>query len=64
MIFSYLLIIIKIKHKAPCYLVLVYLARAFDTLDHNSLSIGLNDIDIHSQVHSWFSILFHLEHLW
>ena len=32
----------------------IFLSSDFDTLDHNILSIGLNEIRIHSQVHSWF----------
>ena len=40
--------------KAPCYLLLLDLSSDFDTLDHNSCSIRLNEIGIHGQVHSWF----------
>ena len=47
-------ILIYIDNKATCYLVLVYLSSDFDTLDHNILSIRLNEIGIHGQVHSWF----------
>ena len=47
-------ILIYLDNKAPCYLVLLDLSSAFDTLDHNILSIRLNEISIYSQVHSWF----------
>ena len=47
-------ILIYLDNKAPCYIVLLYLSSAFDTLDHNILSIGLNEIGINFQVHSWF----------
>ena len=39
---------------SPCYLVLLDLSSAFDTLDHNIHSIRLNEIGIYGQVHSWF----------
>ena len=48
------LIINDIINKSICYLVLLYLSITFDTLDHNILSIGLNEIGIHSKVHIWF----------
>ena len=47
-------ILISLDNKAPCYLVLLDLSSAFDTLDHNILSIKLNEIGIYGQVHSWF----------
>ena len=47
-------ILIYIGNKAPFYLVLLNLSSAFDTLDYNILSIGLNEISIHGQIHSWF----------
>ena len=47
-------ILIYIGNKAPCYLVLLNLSSAFDTLDYNILSIRLNEINIHGQIHSWF----------
>ena len=47
-------ILIYLGNKTPCYLVLLNLSITFDTLDHNILSIGLNEIGIHSKVHSWF----------
>ena len=40
--------------KGPCYFVLIDLSTAFDTLDHNILSIIPNEIGIYGQVHSWF----------
>ena len=46
-------ILIYLCNKAPCYLVLLNLSSAFDTLDYNILSIGLNEINIHGQIHSW-----------
>ena len=54
---SYLIInniLIYLDNKAPCYILLLYLSSAFDTLEHNILSIGLNEIGIHCQVHIWF----------
>ena len=48
MIFSYILVI------APCYLVLLNVYTAFDNLDYNIISIGINEISIHGQIHSWF----------
>ena len=47
-------ILIYLDNNASCYLVLLYLSSAFDTLDHNIISIGLNDIGIHGHIHSWF----------
>ena len=47
-------ILIYLDNKAPYYLVIPYLSSAFDTIYHNILSIGLNEIGIHDQVHSWF----------
>ena len=46
-------ILIYLDNKAPCYLVLLYLSSDFDTLDHNILSIRLNESGIHGQVYSW-----------
>ena len=46
-------ILIYLGNKAPFYLVLLNLSSAFDTLDY-ILSIGLNAISIHGQIHSWF----------
>ena len=51
-IFNYILI--SLDNKAPCYLVLLDLSSAFDTLDHNILYIRLNEIGIYGQVHSRF----------
>ena len=45
-------ILIYLDNKDPCYLVLLYLSSDFDNLDHNILSIGLNEIGIHGQVYS------------
>ena len=39
-------ILIYLDNKSICYLVLLYLSITFDTLDHNILSIGLNEIGI------------------
>ena len=47
-------IFIYLGNKAPCYLVLLNVSSAFDTLDCNIFSIGLNEISIHGQIHSWF----------
>ena len=47
-------ILIYLDNKSICYLVLIYLSITFDTLDHNILSNGLNEIGIHNKVHSWF----------
>ena len=47
-------ILIYLDNKAPCYFVLLDLSSAFDTIDHDILSIILNEIGIYSQVHSWF----------
>ena len=47
-------ILIYLGNKAPCYLALLNLSSAFDTLDYNIISIGLNEISIHGQIHSWF----------
>ena len=47
-------ILLSLDNRATCYIVLLYLSSAFDNLDHNIISIGLNEIGIHGQVHSWF----------
>ena len=47
-------ILIYLDNEVPYYLVLIYLSSDFDTIDHNILSIGFNEIGIHGQVHSWF----------
>ena len=47
-------ILISLDNKGPCYIVLLDLSSAFDTLDHNILSIRLNEIGLYDQVHSWF----------
>ena len=41
-------ILISLDNKAPCYIVLFDLSSAFDTLDHNILSIRLNEIGIYT----------------
>ena len=56
-------IIIYLGNITPCYIVLLNLSSAFDTLDYNIISIGLNEISIHDQIHSGLCILFHLEHI-
>ena len=40
-------------NKASCYLVLLDLSSAFDTLNHMILSYRLREIGIHGQVHNW-----------
>ena len=47
-------ILIYLGNKAPYYLVLLNVSSYFDTLDHNIISIGLNEISIYGQIHSWF----------
>ena len=47
-------ILIYLDNKAPCYLVILDISSGFDTLDHNILSIRLNEIGIYGQVNSWF----------
>ena len=47
-------ILIYLSNKAPCYLVLLNVSSAFDTLDYNIISIVLNEISLHGQIHSWF----------
>ena len=44
-------ILIYLDNKSPCYLVLLYLSSTFDTPVHNILSIRINEIGIHGQVH-------------
>ena len=56
-------ILISLDNKAPCYLVLLVLYSAFDTLYHNILSIRLNEIGIYGQFHGWFMSFVHLEHI-
>ena len=46
-------IILSLDNKMPCYLVLLDLSSAFDTLDHTMLSCRLKEIGIHGQVHNW-----------
>ena len=47
-------ILISLGNKSSCYLILLDLSSDFDTFDHNILSIRLNEIGIHGQVHSLF----------
>ena len=47
-------ILIYLGNKASCYIVLLNLSSACDSLDYNILFIGLNEISIHSQIHSLF----------
>ena len=46
-------IILSMDNKASCYLVLLDLSTAFDTLNHRILSYRLREIGIHGQVHNW-----------
>ena len=46
-------IILSMDNKDSCYLVLLDLSSAFDTLNHRILSYHLREIVIHGQVHNW-----------
>ena len=46
-------IILSMDNKTSCYLVLLDLSSAFDTLNHMILSYRLREIGIHGQVHNW-----------
>ena len=46
-------IILSMDNKASCYVVLLDLSSAFDTLNHRILSYRLREIGIHGQVHNW-----------
>ena len=46
-------IILSMDNKASCYLVLLDLSSAFDTLNHRILSYRLRKIGINGQVHNW-----------
>ena len=46
-------IILSMDNKASCYLVLLNLSSALDTLNHMILSYRLREIGIHGQVHNW-----------
>ena len=46
-------IILSMDNKASCYLVLLDLSSAFDTLNHRIISYRLREIGIHGQVHNW-----------
>ena len=50
-------IILSLDNKMPCYLVLLDLSSAFDTLDHTILSCQLKEIGIHRQVNNWLMSL-------
>ena len=52
-------ILISLDNKATCYLILIYLSSAFDTLDHNILSI-IYILPITSIVHKYPNIHYHL----
>ena len=45
-------ILLSLDNIAPCYLVLIDLFSAFDTLNHNIISIRSNENGIPGQVHS------------
>ena len=60
-IINYMLI--YLGNKAPCYIILLNLSSALDTLDYNILSIVLNEISIHIKSTVGICILFHLEHI-
>ena len=53
-------ILLSLNNKSPCYLVLLDLSSAFDTLNHDILALRLNEIGIHGQVHIWFLSFFSL----
>ena len=46
-------IILSMDNKVYCYLVLLDLSSAFDTLNHRILSCRLREIGIHGHVHNW-----------
>ena len=46
-------IILYMDNKDSCYLVLLDLSSASDTLNHRSISYRLHEICIHGQVHNW-----------
>ena len=55
-------LLLPLDNKAPCYLVLLEISIAFDTLNHDIFDLRLNEIGIHGQVHSWFMSLFSLRY--
>ena len=55
-------IFIYLDNKAPCYLVLLNLSSAFDTLDYNIISIVMKLVYMFKSTVG-LCILFHLEHL-
>ena len=46
-------IIISMNNNASCYVVLLDLYSAFDTLNHRILSYRLREMGIHRQVYNW-----------
>ena len=46
-------ILLSMDNKASCYLVLLDLSSAFDTLNHRIISYRLHEIGIYQQVHNW-----------
>ena len=53
-------LLLSFYNKALCYLVLLDIYSAFDTLNHEIIALRLNEIGIHCQVHSWFISFFSL----
>ena len=51
--------LIYLDNKAPFYHVLLDLSSDFDTLDHNIISIRINDISLHTMVNSQLVYLFY-----
>ena len=49
--------ILSMDNKASCYLVLLDIASAFDTLNHRILSYRLREIGIYGQVNNWLMSL-------
>ena len=47
-------ILIYLANKNPCYHMQLDLSSTFDSLNHNILSIRLNQIRLHGQFHSYF----------
>ena len=53
-------LLLSLDIKAPCYLMLLDLSSAADTLNHDILALRHNKIGIHGQVYSWFLSFFSL----